>query len=373
MAVGRLAKQKGFLIFAFRSPFAHKMKFSQLIIEWYEQNKRMLPWRETKDPYKIWLSEIILQQTRVAQGLPYYLSFVKAFPSVSSLAKAKEQEILRLWQGLGYYSRARNLSRCAKMIVEEFKGKFPDNFDDLQKLIGVGPYTAAAIASIAFNQRVAVVDGNVFRVIARIFGIDADIASSEGKKIFFSKANELISKEHPDLFNQAMMEFGATWCTPKNPKCDECIFKKSCIAYKTGTIALLPVKEKKRKMRKRFLNYVIIERKKKIAMKRREDKDIWRGLFDFYLVETKKVQKPQQTLEKNLKQLTVKEYKAIPLVKHVLSHQLLSIQFIWIKLNEKNSFMPGGMKFYSQKEVKALPKPIVISNYLEGIGFIFKE
>ena len=304
------------------------MKFSQLIIEWYQENKRMLPWRETTDPYKIWLSEIILQQTRVAQGLPYYLSFVKTFPTVQHLAKAKEQQVLRLWQGLGYYSRARNLHRCAKMIVGDFKGKFPNNFQDLQKLIGVGPYTAAAIASIAFKESVAVVDGNVFRVLARVFGIDIDISSNEGKNFFFAKANELISKEHPDIFNQSMMEFGATWCTPKNPRCEECIFKKTCIAYKTGTVALLPVKEKKTKVTKRYLNYIIIEQKKKIAMKRREGKGIWQGLFDFYTIETKKVQKAAKIIDGDplIKSLKAKVLKAFPLVKHILSHQLLSIQ-----------------------------------------------
>jgi len=350
------------------------MKFSQLIIEWYQENKRMLPWRETTDPYKIWLSEIILQQTRVAQGLPYYLSFVKTFPTVQHLAKAKEQEVLRLWQGLGYYSRARNLHRCAKMIVADFKGKFPNNFQDLQKLIGIGPYTAAAIASIAFKESVAVVDGNVFRVLSRVFGIDIDIAGNEGRNFFFAKANELISKEYPDLFNQAMMEFGATWCTPKNPRCEECIFKKTCIAYKTGTVALLPVKEKKTKVTRRYLNYIIIERKKKIAMKRREGKGIWQGLFDFYTVETKKAQKAAKIIELDplVKSLNAKALKTFPLVKHILSHQLLSIQFIWIKMDDKNSFSPDGLKFYSQKEVKNLPKPIVISRFLEDEKFIMK-
>lgn len=350
------------------------MKFSQLIIEWYQENKRVLPWRETTDPYKIWLSEIILQQTRVAQGLPYYLSFVKTFPSVHGLAKAKEQDVLRLWQGLGYYSRARNLHRCAKMIVEDFKGKFPDNFQDLQKLIGVGPYTAAAIASIAFNERVAVVDGNVFRVLARVFGIDVDISSAEGKTFFFAKANELISKDHPDLFNQAMMEFGAMWCTPKNPRCEECIFKKSCVAYKTGTVALLPVKEKKTKVTKRYLNYIIIEQKKKIAMKQRRGKGIWQGLFDFYTAETKKTQKAAKIIEQDftLKSLKVKDLKTFPLIKHILSHQLLSIQFIWLKLDDKSSFSSGELKFYTRKEVKNLPKPIVISRFLEAEKFITK-
>jgi A/G-specific adenine glycosylase len=352
-----------------------KMNFSRLIIEWYLENKRMLPWRETKDPYKIWLSEIILQQTRVAQGLPYYLRFTETFPTVESLANAKEQQVLRLWQGLGYYSRARNLHRCAKMIVENFNGKFPGNFDELQQLIGVGPYTAAAVASIAFNQKVAVVDGNVFRVLARIFGMETDIASNEGKRIFFAKANELISGEHPDLFNQAMMEFGAIWCTPKTPKCEGCIFKKSCIAYKTGTVDLLPVKGKKTKVRKRFLNYFIIENQNKIAMKPRAGKDIWQGLFDFYLVETKRKLSAKSIIEKDerLKEITIKETQVFDSVKHTLSHQLLSIQFTWIWTVRKNAFSLNGFRFYSKKEVMNLPKPIVVSRFLEEVKFITKD
>jgi A/G-specific adenine glycosylase len=346
------------------------MKFSQAIIEWYNGNKRTLPWRETNDPYKIWLSEIILQQTRVAQGLPYYLKFVETFPTVQSLAKAKEEHVLRLWQGLGYYSRARNLHRCAKMVVEEYDGKFPNTFQELQKLAGVGPYTAAAIASIAFHESVAVVDGNVFRVLARVFGIDLDIASHEGKNFFFAKANELITKQHPDEFNQAMMEFGATWCTPKNPQCETCIFKKTCVAFKQDRIESLPVKLKKTKVRKRYFNYFIIESNKKIAMKRRESKDIWHGLYDFYMVETSREQKPLKNIEKDqlLSKLKISKTKSFPAVKHILSHQFLSIQFTWIKLKDKPN--DTTLIFYTSKEAARLPKPIVISRLLESEAFI---
>lgn len=350
------------------------MKFAQSIMAWYQDNKRMLPWRETKDPYKIWLSEVILQQTRVAQGLPYYIAFTKTFPTVGSLAKAKEQQVLRLWQGLGYYSRARNLHRCAKTIVKEYGGLFPPSFDELQKLPGVGPYTAAAIASIAFNESVAVVDGNVFRVLARIFGIELDIASNEGKAFFFAKANELIPKEHPDLFNQAMMEFGATWCTPKNPKCEECIFKKSCVAYQKGLVALLPVKLKKTKVRKRYLNYFIIEWNNKIGMKKRETKDIWHGLYDFHLNETTREQNPQRLVDKDawITQVKKKEVKIYDSVKHILSHQLLSVRFIWIKVLDKE--LPADFPYllFSSRQVATLPKPIVITRFLEEAAFIRK-
>src|SRR6185369_7763226 len=216
--------------------------FSSMIIDWYHANHRNLPWRATIDPYKIWLSEVMLQQTRVAQGLPYYERFVCSFPTVFDLAMATEQNVLRLWQGLGYYSRARNLHRCAKEVVEKFNGHFPNSFNELSKLPGIGDYTAAAIASIAFRQPVAVVDGNVYRVLARVFGIEKDITSGEGKKHFFSFANELINKERPDLFNQAVMEFGALHCVPKKPKCGECIFSKSCEANQRNLQAVLPIK-----------------------------------------------------------------------------------------------------------------------------------
>lgn len=350
------------------------MKFAQSIMAWYQDNKRMLPWRETKDPYKIWLSEVILQQTRVAQGLPYYIAFTKTFPTVASLAKAKEQNVLRLWQGLGYYSRARNLHRCAKTVVNDYEGVFPPSFDELQNLPGIGPYTAAAIASIAFNESVAVVDGNVFRVLARVFGIDLDIASNEGRNFFFAKANELIPKTHPDIFNQAMMEFGATWCTPKNPKCEECIFKKSCIAYNKGIVGLLPVKLKKTKVRNRYLNYFILEWDKKIAMKKRETKDIWHGLYDFYLTETTKAQNPQRLVEENevLARIKKKEVRIYDVVKHVLSHQLLSVRFILVKINDKKLPADFPLSFFTPKQAASLPKPIVITRFLEEAGFISK-
>ncbi len=345
----------------------NNLGFAKKIIGWYEENKRSLPWRETTDPYKIWLSEIILQQTRVAQGLPYYERFVKTFPTVFSLAKASQQEVLRLWQGLGYYSRARNLHTCAKMVVDGLNGKFPDNYKELKKLKGIGPYTAAAIASIAFKEPVAVVDGNVYRVLARIFGIDKDITGNEGKTFFSAKANELIPKEQPDLFNQAMMEFGALHCLPQNPMCDSCIFSKGCVANQKELQRVLPIKSKKLKVRTRYFYYFIIKQRNKILMKQREGKDIWQGLYDFYLVETKRNQKAEVVRKSDplLSQATI--LKESKIFTHLLSHQKLKIKFIDAQIPSKQKtkklLSDSGLKAFSKNEIGKLPKPIIIDRY----------
>ncbi|SRR5258706_11813612 len=343
--------------------------FGEKIIEWYQTNHRQLPWRKTSDPYRIWLSEVMLQQTRVAQGLPYYERFIKSYPTVFDLAKATEQSVLRLWQGLGYYSRARNLHRCAKYVVKTFNGEFPASFEELKKLTGVGSYTAAAIASIAFREPVAVVDGNVFRVLARIFGVETDIASSEGKKYFFSLANELMNKNRPDLFNQAVMEFGALHCLPKNPKCSDCIFSKSCAANQKNLQNLLPVKSKKLKIKTRYFYYFIICDKKKILMKQRQDRDIWRGLYDFYLIETSRKQKPEMLMKKDkllLKSTVTSESKVF---KHVLSHQKLIVKFVQVHpIFTKNfELIAGtvGLKRFVKRKVSDLPKPILIDRFLQ--------
>ena len=346
----------------------NKKIFANKIIAWYQENKRSLPWRETVDPYKIWLSEVILQQTRVSQGLPFYNRFIRTFSTVLDLANATEQQVLRLWQGLGYYSRARNLHACAKKVVADYDGKFPTRYEELQKLPGIGTYTAAAIASIAFKESVAVVDGNVFRVLARIFGIDKDIASPQGKKFFFEKANELIPKDQPDLFNQALMEFGALHCLPQNPKCEECIFSKACVANALGLQKQLPIKSKKPKVRKRYFYYFVIQHQKKILMKERGPKDIWQGLYDFYLIEKKRTHKIENLLREidllNSYQLILQS-KAI---KHILSHQHLLARFIQLEVESKEEFTrltkSLGMKAFSMKEIGRLPKPILIEKYL---------
>ena len=344
----------------------NKKLFAQQLIAWYQAHHRALPWRETKDPYKIWLSEIILQQTRVAQGLPYYERFVAAFPSVKLLAEADEQKVLRLWQGLGYYSRARNLHACAKMIVREFNGRFPDTYAALTKLPGVGPYTAAAIASFAFGENVAVVDGNVFRVLARLFGMNVNIASPEGKKVFTAKANELIDAAHPDLFNQSIMEFGAIHCTPVAPQCEGCVFSKTCVANLRGLQKDLPVKEKKLTIRKRYFYYVSIRYKNKWLLKKREGKDIWHGLYDFFLVEHANKKSWRTAIAAHPEFVQGKQAAQL---KHVLTHQQLFATFIHVELKNEKELTSLSKRFaltaFTQKQVEHLPKPVLISKYFE--------
>lgn len=344
--------------------------FSTSIIEWYHHHHRDLPWRRTRNAYYIWLSEIILQQTRVAQGLPYYNEFVKTFPSVFDLAKAPEQKVLRLWQGLGYYSRARNLHQCAKDIVKNYGGVFPTSFEELKKLKGVGPYTAAAIASFAFRESVAVVDGNVFRVLSRVFGVDKDIASDEGKKYFFALATELIDHKRPDFFNQAVMEFGALHCLPKNPKCDECIFSKKCQAKRRDLQELLPVKSKKPKVKTRYFNYFVIRAKNKTFMHQRTGKDIWKGLYDFYLIETPRRETLKSLIDRDhflTKSQRIRESKIFT---HILSHQKLKVKFVEVELSvskrTEGLAKRLGLKPFAKKEISKLPKPILIDRFLQS-------
>ncbi|MGB2273007.1 MAG: A/G-specific adenine glycosylase, partial [Flavicella sp.] len=265
------------------------MIFSKTLESWYLSNKRDLPWRNSSDPYRIWLSEIILQQTRVTQGLSYYEKFVVAFPTVFDLANAKEEQVLKLWQGLGYYSRARNLHFSAKYIVEELNGVFPKNYSSLLRLKGVGDYTASAIASICFNEKTAVVDGNVYRVLSRYFGISTPINSTKGVKEFKSLAQELLITDNPGQYNQALMEFGALQCVPQNPNCLICPLEQSCDAFAKGIIDTLPVKEKKLKVKKRYFNFIVFQLPKgQTVIEKRIGKGIWENLFQFPLVETNK-------------------------------------------------------------------------------------
>ncbi|MFY7908662.1 MAG: A/G-specific adenine glycosylase [Emticicia sp.] len=349
--------------------------FSEALIAWYHTKKRDLPWRKTKDPYKIWLSEVILQQTRVAQGLPYYEKFVESYPSISDLAIADEQEVLRLWQGLGYYSRARNMHATAKIVVNDFGGVFPNTYAGLLKLKGIGPYTAAAIASFAFDEKVAVVDGNVYRVLARVFGVETDISSHEAKKVFGELANELISAESPSVYNQAIMEFGAIHCTPANPDCMFCVFAESCVANAKGMQAILPIKSKKVKVRNRFFDYFVIEQNGNFLMHQRPEGDIWTGLNDFYLVENEEKlleldEINDDFLNKVLSKAIIKGYSES--IKHILTHQRIEARFWHIVLNEEVA-APAGYAFYSLDEVEALPKPILIEKYLKGAWFSAKK
>lgn len=342
------------------------MYFYKTLINWYLQNKRDLPWRKTTDPYPIWLSEIILQQTRVAQGTPYFLSFTTTFPTVFDLANAHEEQVLKLWQGLGYYSRARNLHKTAQIVANEMNGVFPDNYKDLLKLKGIGEYTAAAIASFSYNECVPVVDGNVFRVLSRYFDIETDIAQPLAKKEFSALAYQLIPKDNPAQFNQAIMEFGALQCVPKNPNCSICIFSNSCAALQKKKVDQLPVKSKKIKIRNRYFNYIIgIDTTENILIQKRTSKGIWYNLYEFPLIETEKEvdfeilasKIPEYFPPKN-KITSLLEYNDQSIT-HKLSHQHLHIKF-W-KARIEGIFEKG----ISIETAKTFPFPIVIHNFIE--------
>ena len=346
------------------------MIFSKTLTHWYSNNKRNLPWRETKSPYYIWLSEIILQQTQVKQGLPYYEAFVDKFPSVFDLAEADESDVLKLWQGLGYYSRARNLHASAKYVANDLNGTFPNNYKDLLKLKGVGDYTASAIASICFNEVAAVVDGNVYRVLSRYFGIDTPINSSKGGKEFKALAQELIDKEQPAEFNQAIMEFGATHCKPKNPYCNICPFNAGCIAFSKNSISELPVKIKSAKAKKKHFNFLVfISADGKTILEKREGKGIWQNLYQFPLIETEKNMniksikdelKGQDLFKEMSFELSLYNKEAIV---HKLSHQHLYTKF-WI-VNVENLPLEG----VSVDKVREFPVPILIGNFIENFNF----
>ncbi|MCO5260242.1 MAG: A/G-specific adenine glycosylase [Crocinitomicaceae bacterium] len=302
--------------------------FSQQIIDWYKLHKRDLPWRNSTDPYKIWLSEIMLQQTRVDQGLGYYLKFIDHYSTVHDLAGATEQQVLNDWQGLGYYSRARNLHATAKHISEQLNGVFPSTYNELLKLKGVGPYTAAAIASFAFNEPKALVDGNVYRVLARYFNIALPIDSTQGKKEFQELADSLIDSKNPATYNQAIMEFGALQCVPANPDCENCVLRDNCQAYSNKTVASRPVKEKKTKVRTRYFYYFIAQEGEFICLKTRTESDIWQHLFEFPLVE-----KDNQLSDSELIHYCKQQFQQTPVLispeqKHLLSHQRIMARFI---------------------------------------------
>lgn len=342
--------------------------FAEKLLHWYARHRRDLPWRQTTDPYRIWLSEIILQQTRVAQGRPYYEKFVEAFPTVQALAAAEEREVLRLWQGLGYYSRARNLHQTAKIVVADHRGQFPDTYAGLLKLRGIGSYTAAAIASFAFGERVAVLDGNVFRVLARVFGIETDITTTAAKKQFTELANRLISPHEPALYNHAIMDFGATQCVPVSPQCLFCPLAFDCEANATGRQGVLPVKKKKAPVRERFFHYLVVRQGDRLLMRERTGRDVWQGLFDFYLVEADEFQEPDEWasddfLETLLPLVTVED--ASEEFVHVLSHQRIRTRFWRLTLPETAELtLPAHAHWASPTEVEALPKPILVVRYL---------
>jgi A/G-specific adenine glycosylase len=342
------------------------MEFSKSLIHWYLQNKRDLPWRKTMAPYPIWLSEIMLQQTRVAQGMPYFLRFMEAFPTVQDMAAAPEEQVLKLWQGLGYYSRARNLHATAKLVAFEMGGNFPDSYAGLLMLKGVGDYTAAAIASISYGEAVPVVDGNVYRVLSRVFGVETDISSSGAKKEFTALAASLLPKDNASEFNQAMMEFGALQCVPKNPDCSTCIFNRDCVAFNTGMVNRLPVKLKKTKVTNRYFNYLVVkDASGNSIVRKRTAKGIWHNLYEFPLLETEGPTSVEEAagLIKNFEGLgfVPKDIRVInpEAVLHKLSHQYLAIRFWEVTTAEvlNDAILPNALKTY--------PFPIVIYNFIE--------
>ncbi|HEX8270523.1 MAG TPA: A/G-specific adenine glycosylase [Flavobacterium sp.] len=348
------------------------MNFTKKLLQWYLQNKRDLPWRDTTDPYLIWLSEIMLQQTRVAQGLPYFLSFRNAFPTVFDLAEADEQQVLKLWQGLGYYSRARNLHQTAQYVAGELGGTFPKSYAELLNLKGVGSYTAAAIASFSYNEAVPVVDGNVFRVLARFFDIETDISQPSTRKYFAALASELmpadnrggaeLSEANSALFNQAIMEFGALQCVPKKPDCSICPLNPACSALQKGKVDILPVNNKKVKVTNRYFNYLVFQdEQQKTIIQKRVDAGIWQNLYEFPLLETLKEESLDMVSESVVSEyeiLSITEFNKKSII-HKLSHQHLHIKF-W-QINVKGSIKNS----VDYDELLTYPVPIVLANFME--------
>lgn len=354
----------------------HHVIFRRLLLDWYKSHQRCLPWRATKDPYKLWLSEIILQQTRVVQGLPYYERFIAQYPSVGALASATEQDVLHLWQGLGYYSRARNLHHCAQTIVEQYNGVFPTSYRALLMLKGIGPYTAAAIAAVAFKEVVAAVDGNVYRVLARIFGLTYDIGTWQGRKQVHQLATLLVDPVQPDTYSQAIMDFGALQCTPVCPFCTTCVFNTYCIAFHTARQKVLPVKTNRLHKKVRYFDYFIFQYKDVIYLKKRIKSDIWKGLYDFYLLENKQRLVVDQ-IDDPLFRLAQKYHLPIMTVEeeacHMLTHQKLLVKFH--KVEATSAFLQAATHLFNQfalvsfnrSEVETLPKPVLIHNFLKKL------
>jgi len=341
------------------------MKFSKSLVKWYLQNKRDLPWRNTLNPYYIWLSEIILQQTRVDQGMAYYHKFINQFPNVNKLAKAPEEEVLKLWQGLGYYSRARNLHFSAKLIVNEFNGEFPTTYLDILKLKGVGDYTASAIASFCFNEPTAVVDGNVYRVLARYFGVFTPINSSKGIKEFKLLAQELLNSEIPGTHNQAIMEFGARMCKPQKPDCNSCPLNSSCVALLKNEIKRLPVKDKKVKVRNRFFNYLVIHTEDDKTKIVKREKGIWLNLYEFPLIETSEEIDEKALINDEIfnelfqsVDVSVKLFNKEIMV-HKLSHQHIYTKFWIVKTPNSNLFT---QPWY---DINNYPVSTLVDNFLK--------
>ncbi len=331
--------------FAENFVWMNESRISKVLINWYHGVKRELPWRDNSSPYCIWISEIILQQTRVAQGLDYYHRFMERFPDVRSLAEASEDEVLKYWQGLGYYSRARNLHAAARYIQQHHRGIFPQRYNEVRELKGVGDYTAAAICSFAFHQPYATVDGNVYRVLSRLFNIDLPIDSGEGKKYFAGLAQSILSKNDPATHNQAMMEFGALYCTPKNPACTECPLHEICLAFGYNTVVQRPVKQQKTEVKKRYFNYFRIRFGEYIYLNKRIGNDIWKNLYEFPLIETsEKMTFDQISGTDDFKKMfdgisDISFHMKKNEVVHVLSHRRIITTFYEVVISDTNKYL----------------------------------
>lgn len=349
-------------------------RWQMQLLNWYAQHKRQLPWRDSRNPYHIWLSEIILQQTRIDQGLAYYLKFVDKYPTVNDLANASEQDVLKLWQGLGYYSRARNLLTAARQIVNDFDGHFPQSFAALKKLKGVGDYTAAAVASIAFNMPNAAVDGNVYRLLSRLYAIDVPINTQKGKKIFSDLANSLIQNHQPGIYNQAVMEFGALYCKPSKPDCQLCVIKEHCMAFAQNKVDQLPVKLKTINVKRRFFHYIVflfrLDGICHTLMKKRPENDIWQGLYDFPLIETTDevdTATIAQIISNNfgLKQTEVKIMAVSEIFRHQLTHQHIRAQFYQVYIpNSASIIQDNSLSLTPKTTLDQYPLPRLIDKYL---------
>ena len=347
-----------------------RLEIRRLLRNWYDENKRDLPWRHTNDPYKIWISEVILQQTRVVQGLNYYLRFVDRFPTVKSLAISSEEEVLKMWQGLGYYSRARHLHSAAKMILSEFNGKIPNTYKEIISLKGIGEYTAAAILSTAYDKPYAVVDGNVYRVLSRLFAIKTPIDTTIGKKEFAQLSQVLLDVANPGIHNQALMEFGALHCTPTQPKCDECPLSNHCVSNKLNIQSKLPVKKMKTKIRKRYLHYFYFNIDGYTYLNKREERDIWKNLYEFPLIETdidtsfiKLTEK--SSFKEMFRNLDVTFSNSTKQVRHILTHQHIYANFYEVELANLSADFELGFLKVKNEDVYKYPISRLIHRYLE--------
>jgi A/G-specific adenine glycosylase len=349
------------------------MNFTKTLLSWYNRNHRKLPWRETRDPYRIWISEVVLQQTRIEQGLEYYLRFTRRFPDVQHLAEASEKEVLRLWQGLGYYSRARNLHVAAREIMKNHGGEFPSEYKEIRALKGVGDYTAAAIASISFGLQYPVVDGNVLRFFSRCFGVEEPVDKAAGKKRILDIARKMMDAEDPGQYNQAIMEFGALQCKPGLPDCSACPFRKSCFAFIHGKVPELPLKSATAVTRNRYFHYLVITHEEpgkgtSVILKKRGGNDIWKNLYDFPLIESQRpLSLDKLRSMKEWKSITGSEQVEIQgrskMYKHILSHQVIWARFYEIQMNGR--VMRGFLKV-PLKKIDTFPVPRLIEKYLKS-------